>query len=171
MLVLKIVFVSYLLLSAPGILLSQHSESAVESKVRRVQRLFCRSTSLGGVDIDPNPPKPKQGFQRKEGKKGAKASKQTRSSSLPPPAQKGFNGKGIGQQEYDIGEDGISSSEQQMPLSLEESAQQESTAMRELESKLEVARIVMGNAEMFSDKFPYFIQRLQIWIEVLLATD
>jgi hypothetical protein len=142
-----------------------------------VQRLFCRSTSLGGVDIDPNPLKPKQGFQRKEGKKGAKALKQTRGSSLPPPAQRGFdrrNGKGIGQQEYEIGEDQMSSLEQQIgdpaavSLSLEEIAQQELTAMRELESKLQVARIVMGNAEMFSDKFPYFIQRLQLWIEVLL---
>jgi hypothetical protein len=155
--------------SAPGILLSQHSESAVESKVQRVQRLFCRSTSLGGVDVDHLiPSKPKKGFQTPERKRETTAPQRTRGGFRPAPAQRGFDGFNenvIGKQRHEIE---VGSSEQQVADNYPtgEGEQKDLTALRELESKLEVARIVIGNAEMFSDKFPYFIQRLQIWIEV-----
>jgi hypothetical protein len=34
------------------------------------------------------------------------------------------------------------------------------------EAKVDVARIVLAHAELFGDKFPHFLHRLTVWIEV-----
>lgn len=121
-----------IMFSAPAIVLSQ-SEATVESKVRRTQRLFCRSKALGGVDICdqlPRRSRPKS------------TNKNKNSTNKPPPV--------------DFANDEYNSVKwkENDPLAAEK------------ERELNVSRIVFGNIDMFIDKYPFFVHRLNVWIEV-----
>ena len=166
-------------ISAPELVLSQ-SEAEVASKVRRVQRLFCRSQALGGVDIDERLPDSSP-HHRATGQGQGQGSKDKGKS----------NGKDRGK-ERDIDSDRDSGSSQR-PVSLKAAVraaappemrerdegegqedgddERDPSVQRGMESKLDVSRIVLGNSEMISDKFPYFIHRLNMWIEVRISSS
>mmetsp|Transcript_32747 Transcript_32747/g.47282 ORF Transcript_32747/g.47282 Transcript_32747/m.47282 type:complete len:204 (+) Transcript_32747:1090-1701(+) len=121
--------------SAAAIVLSQ-SESTVESKVRRIQRVFCRSTALGGVDICDQLPR---------SARPSSANKRKKVTNKPPPIVI-----------EDIVQDEYSSAKwkESDPLAVQK------------ERELNVSRIVFGNIDMFIDKYPFFVHRLNVWIEV-----